>query len=171
MRRSIIRCCIPVGLGMAGVLIGVSACSERGADRPAADRPAEVQNHPLQEWQAPDFEKFLVAADSVEVVVQRLYPDSSGSYEPDVLVLKDKKSIEHLTSGVELRSKERCKCSHTSHLIFRRGEESIKISYCEHCFDVVVHEGNYPIKYFHMPKSLYDRIALLYKEKEGERNR
>ena len=118
---------------------------------------------PLKDWARADFERFIREADAVEY---RSRLRTAAGPQPGRLLLKDKNQIRKFLGDFRLVAKKMCWCAHTDMLIFRKKGKELLVTIGDHCFDIALKPG---VKYFKMPKDLYQRFKAL-RQADHERN-
>jgi hypothetical protein len=116
---------------------------------------------------APDFQEFVRTADRVEL---RFRPELSVFKPPlrvnagiaeVTLPVPLKGQVGSILARVTLTAKDPCPCAHHEWLIFCKGQECLKTTVCDHCFDVIYRKNVYR---FHMPGGLYEAVQEVERE-------
>jgi len=72
--------------------------------------------------------------------------------------------IAHLVATINLRKKQPCACGHSQEVVFQKPSGEIRVSFCDHCFDVL--DSRNPESYellrmYRMPKDFYAEYVKL----------
>jgi len=68
------------------------------------------------------------------------------------VVIRDKGTIKQFLDAMDLERKKPCSCLHMSEVTFQTKTRSIRVSICDHCFDVRHRHG---CTHYKMPKEFY----------------
>lgn len=80
---------------------------------------------------------------------------SAGNLNPDrvkQLIISDKKAIQSLFGGMDLKAKPRCACAHSQFAVIVSPKGKCILSFCDHCFDV---EGGADAATYRMPPGFH----------------
>jgi len=104
---------------------------------------------------APDF------TDTTNIVFKQrqFFPDQKTNF-----MISASNEIVHLVSTIQLRRKDPCLCGHSQEVIFQKASGDIRVSFCDHCFDVL--DSKNPDSYallrmYKMPKEFYAEYVRL----------
>jgi hypothetical protein len=73
----------------------------------------------------------------------------------------DPGEVRALVDAIDLKTKEPCECDHNLELIFETSTTPIRVSVCEHCFDVISPK---PYRSCEMPGGFYALLEPLKKK-------
>jgi len=111
--------------------------------------------------------KFMQEADTIQ------YKCSvSRASIPNKTLLENNEQVRKFLGDFKLVSKEACKCAHMDMLIFHKGKESLMVSICDHCFDIIVtpaQNGQHSVvEHYKMPDKLYQRFKAFQVDWESQ---
>ena len=95
-----------------------------------------------------------------------------GHDQPEqTLVVDDLKEVQRFVSTLRLTRKQPCPCSHNYEVTFITRTEEIKVSICNHCFDVLgAKNGGWyrNVRYYSMPEDFYTLFRNLALSRTNE---
>lgn len=100
-----------------------------------------------------------------------VFEETDGSLSAyQQLVVSSPSEIARLVSSIRLHRKGQCKCAHLNEAVFETRSIRIKVSFCNHCFDVMdgVTEGGgrAEVRLYRMPKEFHEEFERYAKNKE-----
>jgi hypothetical protein len=85
--------------------------------------------------------------------------------------VSDKNEVERLLAEIRLQRKEPCPCGHIYEAVFQTPSGEIRVSFCDHCFDVLTAkdpESYQGARLYRTPKRFYAEFQQLAKSKAYE---
>ena len=74
----------------------------------------------------------------------------------------DTREIRRLIPFTKVKTKDPCGCEHIYEALIQSRSGDIRVSFCDHCFDIV---GGQFAGYYHMPSVFYDEFQRLAHKK------
>ena len=86
------------------------------------------------------------------------------------LSVVDTNEVRLLLSEIEIQNKEPCACAHMNLAVFQKPGGEIRVSFCDHCFDVLA-DTNAPTghaRFYKMPKRFYSGYFKLVRAQTNQ---
>lgn len=80
-------------------------------------------------------------------------------------VVSTEDQVAALVAAISLEPKEACACKHRAQAIFKTDDAEIRVSLCDHCFNIV---GGEETKYYKMNKPFYELFQSRIPSAEAE---
>lgn len=85
---------------------------------------------------------------------------------------KNNEQVREFLGDFKLIKKEECLCEHMDMLIFNKNNDSLQVSICDHCFDIIMQpaQNGKPgiIEHYKMPEDLYQRFKAFQVDWESQ---
>lgn len=85
--------------------------------------------------------------------------------------VSDTNAVVRLIETISLRRKEPCACGHTYEAVFQKPSGEMRVSFCDHCFDVLTAtdpESYQGARLYRMPDAFYAEFQRLAKTRAYE---
>lgn len=109
-----------------------------------------------------DVARAKALADAKEIIAQADRIELQHDCEPtpkQTAVITDPAEIANTLGTIRYVSKDPCECLHRDFAVFSAGDRSVKVSLCDHCFDV--NTGRH-LFLFKMPPEFYDAFRAKF---------
>ena len=129
-----------------------------------SDQADVLQRPPSPRTTAQDatvIQSFVLGSDRIELSFRP--PPPELEFACDVVLIKEGE-VQKFVEDIAMKPKAQCACKHERMIRFWKGDDTITVSICDHCFDVIdpgpVATSRKPAR-FDMPRVLWKRICIL----------
>ena len=95
-----------------------------------------------------------------------------GWNKPDKsFTVTDQAEVQRILDTIHLRSKDPCLCDHLYEAVFKKTRGEVRVSFCDHCFDVLVSQtgvSSEEATHYKMPKEFYTEFLRLARSQTNE---
>ncbi len=101
------------------------------------------------------------------VFVQREYQQKEMTFR-----ISESNEVQRLLAAIRLENKQLCNCSHSFEAIFQKPSGEVRVSFCNHCFDVLSAQNRQSYKgrrFYKMPMAFYEEFREFARTRASEK--